>query len=175
MQNALNGPAQRGGTAAREPAEPLTRRGEAMPGEGSMSCDENKEVVRRYYHELWNRWRFELADELLEPALEFRGSLGASARGVDGFLEYMGIVRAAFPDFENRIDDLIAEGDRVVARLTYAGTHRGEVFGIGPTGRRITYAGVAIFTFRNGRIVSGWVLGDIDALRRQLRDDGASI
>jgi steroid delta-isomerase-like uncharacterized protein len=133
-----------------------------------MSLAENKALVRRYYEEMWNCWDFALADELLAEGLTFRGSLGVTVRGRDGFTEYMEAVRRAFPDFRNRVEELVAEGDKVVARLTYTGTHRGELFGIRPTGRSVTYAGVSIFRIAEGRISEGWVLGDVRGLIEQL-------
>src|SRR5262245_13167448 len=114
----------------------------------------NKDLVRRYYEALWNRWDFALADELIAESIEFRGSLGTSVHGREGFKEYMRSVRAAFPDFHNRIEELIAENDRVAARLTYTGTHLGEVLGIVPTGRRVSYAGVALFRVVENRIAA---------------------
>jgi steroid delta-isomerase-like uncharacterized protein len=138
-----------------------------------MSLEENKSLVRRYYEELWNRWGWPLADELIAEGLTFRGSLGVAAQGRDGLRDYMRAVRRAFPDFHNRVEDLVAEGDKVVARLTYTGTHHGELFGIGPTGKRVTYAGVAIFRIEAGRITEGWVLGDVHGLMQQLRGDVA--
>jgi steroid delta-isomerase-like uncharacterized protein len=131
--------------------------------------DENKEVIRRYYGELWNRWEFALIDTLLSPDCTFRGSLGIDATGHAGFKEYMETVQAAFPDFHNAIEELIAEGNTVIARLTYHGTHRGTLFGISATNRRIAYSGVAIFTLDQGRIARGWVLGDRYGLLEQLR------
>src|SRR5688572_13853506 len=62
--------------------------------------------VRRFYDELWNEWRFDLADDLLSDDVRFRGSLGTETEGRAGFLEYARRVRTAFPDFHNRIDDL---------------------------------------------------------------------
>jgi steroid delta-isomerase-like uncharacterized protein len=138
-----------------------------------MFPEENKSLVRRYYEELWNRWDLSLADELLGEGLTFRGSLGVAVRGRDGFRDYVRAVRRAFPDFHNRIEELVAEGDKVVARLTYTGTHHGELFGIGPTGKRVTYAGVALLRIEADRIAEGWVLGDIHGLIRQLSDNGA--
>jgi steroid delta-isomerase-like uncharacterized protein len=135
-----------------------------------MPAEQNKALVRRYYEELWNCWDFALADEILGEALDFQGSLGVSVKGRAGFKDYMRTVRRAFPDFYNRVEELIAEGDRVVARLTYTGTHQGELLGIGATGRRVSYAGVAIFRIVEGCIVEGWVLGDIHSLLRQLRE-----
>jgi steroid delta-isomerase-like uncharacterized protein len=138
-----------------------------------MSLAQNKALVGRYYEHLWNRWDFALVDELIGADVAFRGSLGVSARGREAFTEYMRSVRRAFPDFHNHVEELIAEDDQVVARLTYAGTHGGDLFGIGPTGRRVRYAGVAIFRIADGQIVEGWVLGDLHALVRQLSSDGA--
>jgi steroid delta-isomerase-like uncharacterized protein len=133
-----------------------------------MNVEENKALVRRYYEELWNRWSFALADELLADCLTFRGSLGVTVQGRDGFRDYMRTVQRAFPDFHNHIEELVAEGDKVVARLTYTGTHQGKLFGIGPTSKRVSYAGVAIFRIDAGRIMKGWVLGDIHGLVQQL-------
>jgi predicted ester cyclase len=89
--------------------------------------------------------------------------------GLEDFKGYVRSVRAAFPDFHNTIQDLIAEGDRVVARLTYRGTHGGELFGIAPTGRHVVYTGIAIFRLTGGKIVDGWVLGDALGLMQQMR------
>jgi steroid delta-isomerase-like uncharacterized protein len=135
-----------------------------------MSAERNKALVRRYYEEMWNCWDFDLADELIGEGLAFRGSLGVSVQGREGFREYMRTVRRAFPDFHNHVEELIAEDERVVARLTYTGTHRAEVFGIEATGRRVAYTGVAIFRIAEGRIALGWVLGDVHGLVRQLTD-----
>lgn len=136
-----------------------------------MSMQENKTLVRQYYEEMWNRWDFTLADKLLADDLTFRGSLGTTCRGRAEFQKYMRAIHAAFPDFYNRIDDLVTEGDTVVARLTYSGTHQCELFGIAATGRRVSYVGVAIFRLAAGRIAEAWVLGDVHGLIQQLRNN----
>ncbi len=133
-----------------------------------MSTEANKNIIRRYYEDFWNRWDAAALAELIAPDIEFRGSLGTVASGAGAFQQYMETVRAAFPDFHNAIEELIAEDDKVVARLTYTGTHRGELFGVAPTGRRIRYAGIAIFRIAGGRIASGCVLGDTRNLLEQL-------
>jgi len=133
-----------------------------------MTTEKHKALVRRYYDDLWNRWDLALADEIVAEDISFRGSLGVTLRGREGFKRYVETVRSAFPDFENRIEELIAEGDQVVARLTYRGTHRGELFGSAPTGKRVEYIGVGIFRLREGQIVEAWILGDTLALMRQV-------
>ena len=133
-----------------------------------VSLDGHKALVRRYYEELWNRWRLELADELLAPDVSFRGSLAVEVAGIEGFKGYVRLVQTAFPDFHNTVEELVAEGDRVVARLTYRGTHRGPLFDLPPTGRAVSYAGMALFRIAGGRIASGFVVGDTGRLMREL-------
>jgi steroid delta-isomerase-like uncharacterized protein len=135
-----------------------------------VSAAQNKALVRRYYDEMWNRWDFTLTDAIIDQGVTFRGSLGLRVEGREGFKEYMRAVRRAFPDFSNHVEELISEEDRVVARLTYTGTHLGDLFDIPATGRRVCYVGVALFRISAGRIVEGWVLGDLHGLLRQLRD-----
>ncbi len=110
----------------------------------------------------------QLSKNSSRPASSFRGSIGTAVNGIEEFKQYVNRIRAAFPDFHNHIDELIGEGDRVVARLTYTGTHRGELFGFSGTNKKITYQGIAIFQFREGKIVSGYVLGDTESLKRQI-------
>ncbi|MBZ5610767.1 MAG: ester cyclase [Acidobacteriia bacterium] len=130
--------------------------------------DANRRLIEKYYHELWNAWNFALADELISPSVKFHGSVGISVQGLNGFREYMNLIRSAFPDFHNTIEEMIAEGGSVAARLTYRGTHRGAIFGVAATGRGITYDGLALFHIEGGKIVSGYVLGNVIHLLGQL-------
>jgi steroid delta-isomerase-like uncharacterized protein len=131
---------------------------------------DNRALIRRFYDELWNRFDATKIAALLTEDVRFRGSLGDEKVGHAGFAEYLDVVRRAFPDFTNEVVEIVSEGDRAFTRLTYRGTHRGEVLGIPPTGRRITYAGAAVFGFRDGRISEVWVLGDLHGLTSQLRN-----
>jgi steroid delta-isomerase-like uncharacterized protein len=130
----------------------------------------NRTVIGRFYHEMWNRFDKALISVLLTEDVRFRGSLGQSKNGHVELSEYIDFVRRAFPDFTNEIEELISEGDKAFARLTYRGTHRGEIFGIAPTGRRVEYAGAAVFSFRGDKIAEVWVLGDISGLLSQLQN-----
>jgi predicted ester cyclase len=67
--------------------------------------------------------------------------------------------------------EITAEDDRVVARTRYTGTHRGELFGVAPTGRSIAYDGAAFFRIANGQVSDGWILGDLLAVLRQVGAD----
>jgi len=87
--------------------------------------------------------------------------------------DYKSLIRRYYSEIWNAwstpaLEELINEGEKVVARLTYSGTHRGELFGFSGTGTKVTYQGIAIFQFREGKIVSGYVLGDTESLKRQI-------
>jgi steroid delta-isomerase-like uncharacterized protein len=152
-------------------AEILTT-GTIRIGDAIVALDDllerNKEIIRRYYQEMWNSWNFAKTEEILARDIVFRGSLGTETKGREAFCEYMRQVLGAFPDFHNTIEEIVSENDGVVARLTYRGTHRGEILGVAPTGKTIEYAGAAFFRIANGKVSQGWVLGDVLSLLRQL-------
>jgi steroid delta-isomerase-like uncharacterized protein len=127
-----------------------------------------KHLVERFYKDIWDRQDFAAADEILAPDFRFRGSLGSETAGIPAFLDYVRSVHAALADYRCTIDQLINEGDAAVARMTFAGIHRGPLFGVPATGRTVSWAGAAFFREHQQRIVSLWVLGDIDDLKRQL-------
>jgi steroid delta-isomerase-like uncharacterized protein len=142
--------------------------GKASLGERILPVLGYKSLIRRYYSELWNAWSMTALEELISPNIVFRGSIGTAVKGIEEFKQYVSKIRAAFPDFHNHIEELIGEGEKVVAHLRYTGTHRGELFGFSGTGRKVTYHGIAIFQFREGKIVSGYVLGDTESLKHQI-------
>jgi steroid delta-isomerase-like uncharacterized protein len=131
--------------------------------------ESNEAVVRRFYNELWNQWQLDLVDELLSPNVRFRGSRGARLAGRDAFRRYAESTRAGFPDWKNRIDEILAVEDRVVTRMTWTGTHTGEFDGIAPTGSRVEYVGAAFFRFEEALITEAWVVGDSHAFWAALR------
>ena len=133
-----------------------------------MLVVDTAELVHSFYDDLWNRWNDALVPAVLSPTFEFRGSLGTVSIGRDGWLSYREVVRSGSADFHNRILGLVVDGDRAAARLHYSGTHTGTLLGFEATGRRFEYAGAAFFTVTEGLLASAWVLGDLDALRRQL-------
>lgn len=133
-----------------------------------MSEEANTAVIRRFYDELWNRWELDVATEIVSPSIRFRGSIGTTLSGRDAFLNYVENVRAAFPDWHNRIDELLAVEDRVIARLTWSGTHRGPLGDLEASGARVTYVGAAFFRLADAMIEEAWVVGDTQQLWRAI-------
>jgi predicted ester cyclase len=126
------------------------------------------DLVRAFYDDLWNRWDDSMVDRVLSPAFDFRGSLGTSTVGRDGWRGYRDTVRAGSSDFHNTVLALVVDGDTAAARLSYTGTHTGPLLGLTATGRRFEYAGAAFFTVEDGLLATAWVLGDLASLRVQL-------
>ncbi len=130
--------------------------------------EQNKAVIRRFYGELWNLWQLEVADEVISSGVRFRGSLGSTYEGRDDFKRYVEEVRAAFPDWHNQVDEILAVDDRVVTRMTWSGTHRGALGDVEPTDAHVEYAGAAFFRLKDGLIEEVWVVGDTQKLWRAL-------
>ena len=127
------------------------------------------DLIRRFYANLWNRWDDEAVDDLLSPDFRFRGSLGQTVEGRDGWRRYREVIRDGSGDFHNEIIDLVAAEDRAAARLQYSGTHTGPLLGYDATGRRFNYSGAAFFTASDSLLTKAWVLGDLQTLKAQLR------
>ncbi len=133
-----------------------------------MNSDEQLRLIDRFYYEMWNRFDKSVFGDILDPKIHFRGSLGQTKVGFEEFGDYVDYIEAFAPDFHNEVDSTITEENLTSARLSYTGTHKGQVFGLPPTGRRFEYSGAAVFTFSDGLISDVWVLGDIHGLTRQL-------
>lgn len=125
-------------------------------------------LVERFYGEVWNQADEGVAREILHPGFRFRGSLGDERIGHEGFISYMRTVHAALGSYRCVIDDLVWTECRVAARMRFCGIHRAPFMGVPATGRQIVWPGAAFFTIASGQITELWVLGDIDAIRRQL-------
>ena len=125
-------------------------------------------LVRRFYAEVWNQRSDAVAREILAPDFRFRGSLDAERVSADGFIDYMHQVHDALGNYTCDIIDLVANGNRAVARLDFHGVHRAPFFGVEATGRIIRWAGAAFFTEAGGVISQLWVLGDVDSVKAQL-------
>lgn len=127
-----------------------------------------RELVERFYHEVWDKADEKLAREILADDFSFRGSLGPEKIGPEGFIEYMRSVHRTLGNFLCIIEDLVTADDRAAARMIFKGRHQAEFFGVAATGREIKWAGAAFFRTKGSLITELWVLGDVDAIKSQL-------
>ena len=121
-----------------------------------MGSDENKAIIRGFVDEIVNKGNMAAADEFLASGFTIHFPTLHTLEGADAFVEIPTAVRSAFPDLVETIEDLIAEGDRVVERATIRGTHRGEFMGRPPTGKPVTWTGNFIYRLEGGKIVECW-------------------
>ena len=129
------------------------------------------ELVERFYDIVWNNADEAGAKSLLDTDFRFRASLGPELHGPDGFIAYLRSVHAALEGFTCDIKEIIAADDRVAARMCFHGRHRAKFLGVAPTAREIRWSGAAFFKTRSGKITELWVLGDVEAIRRQLEPE----
>jgi len=132
-----------------------------------MSIETNKAIVRRYIEEVLNNQQHDLIEEFLAETVEFHGPTG-SFIGLTEVTEWSAMFGAAFPDWHTTIEDMVAEGDKVVVRMTSRGTHQGEIEGIPATGKPYTQHAFIIYRLTNGKIVEGSVQTDILSMMQQL-------
>jgi steroid delta-isomerase-like uncharacterized protein len=107
-------------------------------------------------------------DDLVEPDAVIRTGFPTDATGAEKLKEVFRTLHRAYPDLHVAVDDVIAEGDKVVARNTVTGTHRGVYMGLPPTGKSVTYDEIFIFRVAGGRIVETWGVVDVLSQLRQL-------
>jgi predicted ester cyclase len=129
---------------------------------------DNKEIVRRFVDEYQTGCSESAFAELLDPDVLDHSRPPGSAPGAEGVRQQFEGFRAAFPDFRATILDQIAEGDRVVTRKVFHGTHEGELWGIPPTGREVEINLIDIVRVADGRIVEHWNQVDRMGLMQQL-------
>lgn len=131
----------------------------------------NKALVVRFEEALSSGdWRLisETIDELVAPDALISTPLPTRETGAALLKDVFARLHRGFPDLQITVEDLIAEGDKVVARDTVTGTHQGEYLGIPPTGKSITYSEIFICRFEDGRIAETWGVVDVLSQLRQL-------
>jgi steroid delta-isomerase-like uncharacterized protein len=134
-----------------------------------MSAEDNKVLVRRWFEELFNEAKLDLADEIVTPDhVSYDTSTPEHLPGPEGERQLVTLVRGAFPDGRITIEDLVAEGDRVAVRWTFRGTHRGGFMGVSPTGKEVEMGAMDLFRVAGGKIAETWSNVDMMSMMRQL-------
>jgi predicted ester cyclase len=133
----------------------------------------NKALLRRFYKEVYVDWDMSLVDAVVSPRFTSHDWPDGGPTGPRAFRQYYAAIRAAVPDARYEVDDLIAEGDRVVVRWRLLGTHEGSFQGIAPTGRAIELKGIAIYRVDGGKLMERWVVSDLHGLLEGIRGSSA--
>jgi steroid delta-isomerase-like uncharacterized protein len=133
-----------------------------------MSPQEHKALVQRFVDEAQTKGNLDAVDEFLAKSFIDHSALPGFSPDRDGVKQLFAVFRTAFPDFRAVIHDQIAEGDKVVTRKTFHGTHQGEFFGIPATGKQVTIEVIDIVQFGNGKIIDHWNVVNQLGLMQQL-------
>ena len=132
-----------------------------------MSIEANKNIVRRY-QEIYNSNDLDTLNEVVTEDFLTPRMMPGMPPGLEGAKQIHQATLAGMPDWHTEIEELIAEGDKVVARITMTGTHTGEFFGFPATGNRISFTGIYIARIADGKIVEHWGEEDSLGLMQQL-------
>ncbi len=138
-----------------------------------MSIERNKEIVRRFYDEVWNQGRLAAADELFAPHFRDTDAPPDVPPGPQGVKEFVALNLRRLPDLRYTLDELIAEGDLVAAVWTATGVNTGDLDRrqqppLPPTGRRVAWRGVTVFRLAEGQIVAYHITQNLLGVFREL-------
>ena|SRR5437899_2971856 len=133
-----------------------------------MSTEENKALNRRLVEEGFSKGNFAVLDELIADDCLDHSAPPGTPSGRGGVIQFFTMFRSAFPDLHYTIEDQIAEGDKVVTRNIWRGTHQGAFLGLPPTGKQVTVTGIDITRWAGGKAVEHWANQDLLGLMQQL-------
>jgi len=133
-----------------------------------MAGQDNKALVRRYYDEVFNERRVDLVDELAVQDYVEHDPFPGQGDGRADLRARVELILAAMNPLRFDVQDVVAEGDRVVVRWVQQGTQSGSFMGIPPTGRQYTMAGIDVHRLRDGRMAEHWHVVDLFGLLQQL-------
>jgi steroid delta-isomerase-like uncharacterized protein len=133
-----------------------------------MSTEQNKSIVRRWVEEGWNKHDLAVIDQAYAPDFVQHEPEPQTVNSREALKQYVGAYLTAFPDLHLSIEDLIAEGDKVVWRFQSSGHQNGPFMGMPPSGKTGTITGIVIFRLENSLIVEGWVNIDVLGLLQQV-------
>jgi steroid delta-isomerase-like uncharacterized protein len=134
-----------------------------------MSSEDNKALVQRFFEEVFNQKRLERADEFVAPDYLDHAAVPGQGPGLEGAKQQRwAIYFAAIPDLHATIDDMVAEGDKVVVRYTVEGTQQEELLGVPPTRKRFQTSAICIYRLAEGKVAENWEQMDTLGLMQQL-------
>ena len=134
-----------------------------------MSAEFNKIYLRAVTEEVFNQGKLVVLDHAVGASYVAHDNLSLEPiKGREELKQFFSKLRDAFPDMKMTLDDLIAEDEKVVNRFTCTGTHKGDLMGIPPTGKKVTWNGIGIHHFANGKMIESWIYADVLGILHQL-------
>ncbi len=135
-----------------------------------MAIEENKDLARRFLDEVYNKGNVDFIDEVTASNWVTHNPTTpeGTSSGVEGARQFIEMYRNAFPDTQMTVEDVIAEGDKVVTRWTARGTHQGEMLGISPSGNRVEVTGISVDRIEDGKFVESWSIYDALGMMQQI-------
>ena len=134
-----------------------------------LAEESNRNVVRRWIEEGLTKGNMTIAAETFAPDCRIRlAGVPQEMRGPDALVAFLGPIAGAFPNLRLSIDEQVAEGDRLVTRWSATGTHKVDLMGAAPTGKQVTFSGVACDRLDGGRVVERWEIMDQLGLLQQI-------
>jgi len=132
-----------------------------------MTTEANKALIRHLEDEVWNKGNLAAADAIFASDMIDHGQ-GGQRVGPEAEKGRIAAYRATFSDGHTHVEDIIAEGDKVVVRWRGHGTHDGALMGAAPTGKEVTVTGINIYRIADGKIVEQWRAWDALGMFQQL-------
>jgi len=133
-----------------------------------MTTEQAKALVHRHLDVMWNRGDVSVAGEVCASELVQHDPFTTRLTDLDTYVAYLEEVRRAFPDLVLATEDVVAEGDRVVVRWSFTGTHQDQMRDLAATGRRVAFAGMSMYRLAEGRIAEIWTSFDTIGYLRQM-------
>lgn len=134
-----------------------------------MPAEENKALVRRWFEELFNQEKLEVADEIVaQDHVLHDPTLPDLPSGPEGDKQLVGLYHGAFPDARITVEDQIAEGEMVATRWVGRGTHEGELMGVPASGNRVEISGTTLYRVSGGKIAETWTNYDAMGMMQQI-------
>ena len=133
------------------------------------------DITKKVWEEIWNQGKMELVDEIFSPDIIRHDPNRTELHGIEATKNFIRKMRESFPDLHITLDDVIAENNKVVTRYHFNGTHLGGALGFPATKRKVSYTGIVIFRFDDGKIVEQWTEADLLTLFQQLGVNSPSV
>jgi len=133
-----------------------------------MSIEENKALILRFFEEIDARRDVSVIDDFISPEFVDHSPPPGTSPDIDGQRQAFLHFQEATPDGYHAVEDIVAEGDKVMVRISARGTQTGELFGIPPTGTRLEGTGIGVYRIADGKIVEHWNEVDMFGVVQQL-------